>query len=333
MKYGFLTGLLVVVLCLPALAQAQTVINCPNGFNSTPNAPCSAGGASGINGVIWLENATVLSGSQMVLNNGGSHIANNAWYTTPVNIQAFTTTFTFQANCAPSPTDCGNGFGFMIVGNNSTNPVCPPNGPSCAHYSDGASQSFSWDNGCSTSNPPDVNTGCLGIDLALLKFDLIQVNGPAGQNLTNYFQASGTPGNSLGGTWPHSASDLNMAPSGINIQSGDVMSVTLTYDDTNMYETVTDTSTNASFTHTYTTDSRGNAINLPALMGANTAFIGFGASNGAPKMDLNILTWTYTVNARGLTPTPTPTATQSASDFNIAPSGVDIHNGDILKPH
>jgi len=49
-----------------------------------------------------------------------------------------------------------------------------------------------------------------------------------------------------------SASDLNMAPSGISMQSGDVMSVTLTYDGSNLTESVTDTNTAANFTHTYT---------------------------------------------------------------------------------
>jgi hypothetical protein len=283
-------------------ATATPIINCSSGFDNSVQGACSAGGAStgSSNGVIWLENATALVGTQLQLLSGTIHNAANAWYKTPLNIQAFTTTFTFQANCSPDPSDCGNGFGFMIVGANYSNPVYPPG----YTFSADASDNFSWAKGC--PGPPDNNSGCTSdYDSALLKFDLYGFTAP-GQNLTNYFQANNS---NIGPTFPHSASDISMAPSGINIQSGDIFKVTLTYDGSNLFETITDTSTNASFSHTYTTDSRGNAINLPAIMGANTAFVGFGASNGAATMDLSINSWVYTVNSPGPTPRPIPTTT------------------------
>ena len=84
--------------------------------------------------------------------------------------------------------------------------------------------------------------------------------------------------------------DLNMAPSGINMQSGDIFKVTLTYDGSNLFESVTDTSTGANFTHTYT------GINLPSIVGANTAFVGFGGSTGAYTMNAYLNSWTYMVN-------------------------------------
>ena len=83
-----------------------------------------------------------------------------------------------------------------------------------------------------------------------------------------------------------------MASSGIDIQSGDIFDVTLTYDGSNLTESITDTSTKANFTHTYT------GINLPSIFGANTAFVGFGGGTGAATMSLFVNSWTYTVDTR-----------------------------------
>jgi hypothetical protein len=80
------------LLGLPA-THAQ-VINYPSGF-------------AGSTGQIWLVNgASPLVGSTIQLTTSGvSNAANNAWYETPVNVQAFTTTFTFTDPCS---TYCGD---------------------------------------------------------------------------------------------------------------------------------------------------------------------------------------------------------------------------------
>jgi Legume lectin domain len=315
--------------------------------------------------------------------NGTIHEGYNALVQMPVNIQAFTTTFTWQADCSMDP-DCGNGFVFMILGANDTNYAYTPG----FNFSGDASNMFSWGSYCPPTN--DDNTGCRNTwDAMAVKFDLYGNSGP-GQNLTNLFQSGGLPGtvasvgsdgegayitlnsalpalppngaaltdftpsewpvtsfisagstnsklylastsgisvndrfsvgNAIGAVNPHSASDISMASAGINIQSGDVMSTTLTYNGTTMVESVTDTVTSANFTHTYTTDAYGNAINLPSLVGANTAFVGFGASNGDATMDLNLLGWTYTVESPGPTPSAKATAT-AAEDGGAAGDG------------
>ena len=105
----------VLFLCLPLIisaisstqpAHAQTVINYPSGFATAGPVVDPIGGA-------------VLSGSAIQLTHGTSE-ANNVWYQDAVNVQAFTTNFTFNFVC---PVDCGDGMGFMII--SATNPNSP----------------------------------------------------------------------------------------------------------------------------------------------------------------------------------------------------------------
>ena len=56
----------------------------------------------------------------------------------PVNVQAFTTTFTFAETC---PTNCGDGFGFMIIS------VSNPSSMSY-NYSGDSGSDLSWASGC-----------------------------------------------------------------------------------------------------------------------------------------------------------------------------------------
>jgi hypothetical protein len=377
MKRGYIFIALLFLWSFTGAAQAQTIINCASGFNNKASGPCST---SGETAQLWLENQATLSGTSIELLNSGVHIANNFWVNTPANIQAFTTTFSFHADCSANPTACGFGWGFMGIGNDATNPACPPIGASCSHYSDGSTTSFSWDSGCTATSSLDNNANCYGTNLFLVKMDLCQLSfTTCGQSLTDYFQASSLPGkvasvgsdgggafitlvsplstlppngatvadittqssattfivtgsttsklylastsgysvnnlitvgNTIGGTWPHSANDQSMAAAGINLASTHEFTVTIHYNDSTvgmglMSETVTDQITSATFTHTYSTDSQGNAINIPGVMaGATTAFIGFGGSTAQATMTVYIDGWTYTVESPpGATPT------------------------------
>ena len=277
-----------------ATPTGTPIINYPNGFGGATCQDCAPPPA---NEPIWISTGVAAAGSALGILTDGIHTGNNIWYATPVNVQAFTTTFTFQADCSADPTFCGQGFGFMIIANNASNPyytVCPgePPGSTCGYnYTGFAGPYLSWAQNCNAVD----NDNCLAIDEAIVKFDLYALTG-SGHNLTNYCQASTT----IDGTYPQNFSsstantncsglDLNMAPSGINMQSGDIFKVTLTYDGSNLFESVTDTSTGANFTHTYT------GINLPSIVGANTAFVGFGGSTGAYTMNAYLNSWTYTV--------------------------------------
>jgi uncharacterized protein YidB (DUF937 family) len=82
---------------------------------------------------------------------------------------------------------------------------------------------------------------------------------------------------------------LDLTPSGIDLHSGDVMHAHLTYDGTTLTLTLTDTATNATFT-------ASQAINIPATVGATTAFVGFTGGTGGTVSTQDVLTWTYSAN-------------------------------------
>jgi hypothetical protein len=239
------------------------------------------------------------------------HQGGNALYQTPVNIQAFTTTFTFQDSCATQPGDCGNGFGFCILADNSSNTYYPPG----YNFSGNADINLSWSEGCNASG-----TDCDLIDEAIVKFDLYGNDGPPGQELTGYYNNSVTFGAGsanipMGGIGGNPV-EQNMASAGIVLQSNDVFSVTLTYDGSNLFESITDTSTGATFTHTYT------GINLPAVMQGNTALVGFCGGSGAAVMGVSFNGWTYTVDSPGPTAT---TYSNGSSDSDCQPDS-DEHS-------
>jgi len=254
---------------IPSLgaANAQT-INYPNGF-------------AGSLGQIWLENSAKLSGSTIQLVSLNVHSANNAWYKTPVNIQAFTTTFTWTVTCPGGGLQCGDGFGFEIIcACKAGNPVYDPPGKPGYTFSGFSGGQFSW----SMCRSPFTGSACPFYNSILVKFDLYDntVAGAEG-NITGYY---------TNGEYPQAPINpqYDMAPSGINMQSGDLMSATLRYDGTTLYETVTDTVTHSTYTHSYPAD-------IPAAIGANTAFVGFGGGTGAAQFQGNINTWTYTVES------------------------------------
>jgi hypothetical protein len=212
---------------------------------------------------IWMGNGAFYSGSSIQLTNSGGSSAHNAWYTTPVNVQSFTTTFTWNASCPAKPAMCGDGMGFMIM--STSNP---------SSQGDSGSQ-FSWSK-CSSS------TSCAAMKSVLVKFDLYKNStSTEGANLTGFYS---------GGEYPQPPQAENdMSPSGINMESGHLMKATLTYNGSVLMETVTDTVTGATYRTSY-------SANIPALVGGNTAYVGFGGSTGSATVTQNIGSWTYAAN-------------------------------------
>ncbi len=91
----------------------------------------------------------------------------------------------------------------------------------------------------------------------------------------------------VGNTIPAvAAGSIDTTPSGVNLLSGDIMSATLTYDGTTLTLTLTDTVTKKQFTTSW-------AVNIPANVNGNTAYVGFTAATGAATSVQNILTWNY----------------------------------------
>jgi uncharacterized protein YidB (DUF937 family) len=111
-----------------------------------------------------------------------------------------------------------------------------------------------------------------------VKFDTFS-NAGEGVNSTGFYS------NGVAPTIPA----LDLTPSGVNLHSGHVMHAHLTYDGTTLALTLTDTMTNATFTGS-------QAVNIPATVGANTAFVGFTAGTGGTVSTQDVLSWTYAVN-------------------------------------
>jgi fibronectin type 3 domain-containing protein len=109
-----------------------------------------------------------------------------------------------------------------------------------------------------------------------VKFDLYN-NAGEGTSSTGLYTNGATPTN---------VGSINLIPAGINLRSGHVFSASITYDGTTLKVTITDTSTNVSASQSY-------AVNIPAIVGGNTAFVGFTAGTGGLSANQNIRSWTY----------------------------------------
>ena len=122
-----------------------------------------------------------------------------------------------------------------------------------------------------------------------VKFDLHN-NAGEGANSTGLYTNGATPtvpATTFGG--------------GVDLHSGDIFQVHMTYDGTTLTMTITDTAIPAdTFTISW-------PINIPATVGASTAFAGFTAGTGGVTAMQEIVTWTYGTGA-------------GAPDFSIAAS-------------
>ena len=79
---------------------------------------------------------------------------------------------------------------------------------------------------------------------------------------------------------------INLAGTGINLQSGDNMSVQITYDGTDLTMTITDELTLATWSNSW-------PINIPSIVGGNTAYVGFTGGTGTSSSSQKLTSWTY----------------------------------------
>jgi Chitobiase/beta-hexosaminidase C-terminal domain/Legume lectin domain/Fn3 associated len=192
---------------------------------------------------------TKLNGTRLRLTDGGQFEASSAWFATPVNVQSFTTDFSFQLT---NPNADGMTFTIQNVGTAALGLA----GGGLGY----ASSSCGSKSGILTS--------------VAIKFDLFQ-NCQEGTNSTGLYTDGASPTSpavTLGG--------------GINLHSGDIFHVHLTYNGATLTMTITDTVTSATFTTSW-------SINIPATVGASAAFVGFTAGTGGQTATQEIITWTY----------------------------------------
>jgi len=222
-------------------ANGNPYVNYASGFSSTGLA---------------LNGSAKLNGSRLRLTDGGGTEAGSGFYTTPLNIQSFTTDFSFQLT---NPNADGIAFVIQNVGTTALGP-----------------------SGGGLGYGPDTPGGSGGIPSSVaVKFDLYNNDGE-GTNSTGLYTngASPTiPATTLGGN--------------VNLHSGDVFNVHITYSGTTLTMTITDATTPAdTFTTSWT-------VNIPSSVGANTAYAGFAGGTGGLTATQDILSWTFTSGAPG----------------------------------
>ncbi len=184
-----------------------------------------------------------LEGSRLQLTDGDQNQAGSAFYATPVNIESFTTDFTFQMLEAEA-----DGMTFTIQ-----------NAGPKAVGADGGS------------------LGYAGIDKSVaIKLDIFN-NGGEGDDSTGVYINGEQPG----------LPSVDLTNSGIDLSSGHSIQAHITYDGANLDLTLTDTVTKATWSYAF-------AVNIPAIVGGNTAYVGFTGGTGGLTANQEISSWTFT---------------------------------------
>jgi hypothetical protein len=273
--------------------QSATIIN---GFTVTEDLGPTVKLGSGFTvGALVLNGNAQLNGSVLELTDGGLDENSSAWYATRVNVQSFVNDFTFQV----TPGTTADGFTFALQANNTA--------------------AIGLGGGGLGYGPVLVgDPGGIPNSLAI-KFDLYDNNGE-GINSTGLY---------LNGVSPSIPAD-DLTASGIDLHSGDIFAVRMTYDGTTLVLTITDTVTHAIFTKNYLVD-------IPNTLGTSvtTAYAGFTGGTGGLVSTQNILTWTLGPLASAVAFSPTGPVTFPDTVVNVtsAPTTVTITNGGTAALH
>jgi Legume lectin domain/Fibronectin type III domain len=226
-----------------------------------------SGGFAGSTSKLTYNGTAVINGTKAELTNGALNQAGSFFSTTAVDVTQFATQFTFQISAGTSTAD---GFTFCLQGNGPT--ALGPSGGGLGYG-------------------PDHVGGTGGIAKSVaVKFDLYNNQGE-GVDSTGLY---------TNGVAPTNVGSIDLTPTGIDLHSGDVFQVNMTYDGTTLSVTIKDTLTGKSASQSYT-------INIPTTVGGNAAYVGFTGGTGGLTATQDILSWTYS-----------PTATTSPN----APSGL-----------
>ncbi len=219
-------------------------------------------------GPIQFNGSTGLDDFRLQLTNGGLNEAGSAFYATPVNIQQFTTNFTFQLS-----NPAADGITFTIQNNAPT--------------------------------AVGVYGGQLGYggipNSVAIKFDLYN-NAGEGPDSTGLYVNGADP----------NVPAINLTGTGINLHSGDYFNTTLTYDGSNLTLTLTDAITLATWSHVF-------MVNIPAIVGGNTAYVGFTGGTGGQTSSQKLTSWTYV---------PGPPLPSYAAGFT--PGSMTLNGGAVI---
>ena len=132
---------------------------------------------------------------------------------------------------------------------------------------------------------PDAPGGTGGIPKSVaIKFDLYNNDGE-GDDSTGLYTNGASP------TVPFT----DLSSTSIDLHSGDTFSVHMVYNGTTLTMTITDGVTNASYTTSWT-------VNIPSIVGGNTAYVGFTGGTGGLAASQKIETWNFV--STGTAPQP-----------------------------
>jgi ribonuclease HI len=238
-------------------------------------------GFAEVNGLTLNGSAINSDDSRLQLTNGGSHQAGSVFGNTPLNITSFVNNFAFQLSDAQA-----DGFTFTIQNVGPT--ALGPAGGGLGYGS-------------------DAPGGTPGIPNSIaIKFDLYN-NAGEGMDSTGLYENGASP------TVPA----IDLTPSGINLHSGDSMSVHMTYDGSTLTMTITDQLANATFTQAW-------PIDIAQVIGSDSAYVGFTGGTGGLSASQKILTWTFVSEAPPVTPTPVIAPNGGAY---TSPQSVTIRDG------
>jgi hypothetical protein len=198
---------------------------------------------------LTLNGSAAISNTRLRLTDGGANEDRSAFFNAPVNIQSFINDFSFQLTNANA-----DGFTFAIQGNGPT-----------ALGGGGGSLGY---------GPFNTGGGGIGKSVAV-KFDLYS-NAGEGIDSTGSYTNGASP------TIP----SVDLTSTGLDLHSGDIFNVHMTYDGTTLTWTITDPTVGKQFT-------TSTAVNIPSLVGGTTAYIGFTGGTGKLAAIQDILTWTW----------------------------------------
>jgi hypothetical protein len=238
--------------------DANLIFSYPTGFASASSA-------------IQFGASATIQGSAINLTSGpNDHQGGGVGYKTAQNITSFTTQFTFRMGVSgENPSiQC---IAFVVQNTNSThNP---------GSFGPGASDDANlcgYGSYALSGQLPMINS--IGVTFNLNNYG--QNNFPSGgsPNSTGLYINSG-PAGQLG-----IETDLNS--SGINLYSGHIMAVNMVYDGSILTMTLLDTVTNAQFRTSW-------PIDIPSIVGGNSAWVGFTGGEIPAPVANDVLTWSF----------------------------------------
>jgi hypothetical protein len=259
------------------IASAGTpIINFPSGFAGAAN-------------LLSLVGVAAINGSNLQVNTSTSDTlpAGAAWYVAPVNVGSFTTNFTIQIPKGGNYTDAGMTFCIQNqppATDYKYNNAPPSSTDGVLRWASGGTTTLANTNGFgysgSTGSAYSQPTG-LSRSVAI-KFDLSNINGTG-----LYTNGADVTQNTISMT-------------GLNLTSGDPIDVSLSYNGTTLSMTVKDATTNATFSKSWT-------IDIPSVVGASTAYIGFTAGGFyASVQEVTAWTWSGAGQSSSQPPVPLP---------------------------